>query len=75
MKLQLKSSFKTNIETLATDCLICTTSCLYKLKLNKKTLEYINKILKQEELDQEASINKPILLFKTNFYQQNFGCN
>lgn len=63
MKLQLKSSFKTNIETLATDCLICTTSCLSKLKLNKKTLEYINKILKQEELDQEASINKPILLF------------
>jgi len=63
MKFQLKSSSKTNIAKLITDCLICTTSCLSNLNLNKNTIEYINKILKQEELDQETNINKSILLF------------
>lgn len=63
MKFQLKKSSKTNIDALSTDCLICTTSCLSKLKLHKHALEYINKILKQEDFNQEANINKTILLF------------
>ena len=63
MKFQLKSSSKTNIANLATDCLIITTSCIPKLKLHKNTTTYINKILKQEELVLDANINKLLLLF------------
>jgi leucyl aminopeptidase len=63
MKFQLKSSSKTNIANLATDCLIITTSCISKLKFHENTTTYVNKILKQEELVLDANINKLLLLF------------
>lgn len=63
MKFQLKSSSKANIPNVTADCIICTTSCLSKLNFAKNTIEYLNKILNQEELLTEISINKSILLF------------
>jgi len=63
MKFQIKPSSTTNIEKLSTDCLICTTSSLPKLKLPKNTLEYIKNIITQEELHLDSNINKSILLF------------
>ena len=63
MKFQIKSSHSTNIERLATDCLVCTTSSLSKLNFPKNTLEYIKNIIKQEELQIDSNINKSILLF------------
>ena len=63
MKFQIKSNSSTNIENINTDCLICTTSSLSKLKISSNALEYINNIIKKEDLYLDAHINKSILLF------------
>ena len=63
MKFKIKPSSTTNIEKLVTDCFICTSSSLSKLKLPQNTLEYIKNIINQEELHLDTNINKSILLF------------
>lgn len=71
MKFHIKSHSVTNIETISTDCIVCPTSSLYKLKISKTALDYINNILDKEDFAQDAHINKCLLLFNVpNFTAQ-----
>jgi leucyl aminopeptidase len=63
MKFQLKSTANSKIEKLTTDCLVLTTSCLTNAIINKDTLNFVNKLVTQEELSQDRNINKTILFF------------
>ena len=61
---KIKPSSKTNINSLATECLILTINSLQKVDLNKISLKYINQIIQQENLNKDNSLNKSILLFQ-----------
>lgn len=63
MKFETQDSSNTNIESISTDCLVLTTSSLYQLKIPKITLNYIKKLIQQEELELDSNLNKSLLLF------------
>ena len=47
MKFQIQDSLKTNINNIATDCLVLLTSSITQLKISKPTLNYIKNLFKK----------------------------